>query len=102
MVAKTRLYLVVDGMLHGTGVRDEYGEGYVELESLELTPLFIARIREWKENYEEQHFAGYNNKKKAEALDDEGILIAKALKKELPDSKLSYFSDATGAKYQIE
>ena len=27
-------YLILDGMVSGTGIRDEYGEGYIDPESL--------------------------------------------------------------------
>lgn len=88
-------YLVVDGMLHGTGVRDYYGGGYVQPELLDVSSRLKERLRSWLIKYEEEHYNNYSNKEKIDELDLEGINIAKALKEELQDCKISYYSNAS-------
>ncbi|HTN46577.1 MAG TPA: hypothetical protein VL098_09535 [Flavipsychrobacter sp.] len=44
--------------------------------------------------YEYEHYNGYENIEKLNHLDDEGIEIAKMIKRELGDVKIEYFSDA--------
>ena len=88
-------YLIIDGALSGTGVRDKYETGDVELVSLELTDELIERISNWLHAYEEEHYAGFKDLEKVESLDQEGVAIAKSVKNELGDVKVEYLSDAT-------
>jgi hypothetical protein len=86
-------YLVVDGMLHGTGIRDKNEGGYVKLETLNLPDVLNARIKEWLLKYEEEHYNGYLNSQNIEALDLLGIEIAKQVQA-VVGPKVTYFSNA--------
>ena len=94
-------YLVIDGMLSGTGIRDPYETGYIKPEELGLSDGVVMRLREWLGRYADQHFEGYADKSVVADLDLEGVEISKQIKSELPNSKVSYFSDALMAKYDI-
>lgn len=87
-------YLVVDGNLHGTGIRDYYNGGYIEPETLGLDLEIIQRIYKWVCLYEDEHYNNFENKNIIKQLDDEGKEIAVLIKKELKGSKVSYFSSA--------
>lgn len=94
-------YLVVDGMLHGTGIRDHYEGGYIEPESLGISSTLIEKLNKWLKKYEEEHYDGYNNKVLIQELDKEGIEISKAIKDELGECKISYFSSANLSKHEV-
>lgn len=94
-------YLVIDGMLNGTGIRDPYETGYIEPEKLGLSDGVIKKLRDWLRRYANQHFEGYSDKRVVAVLDLEGIEISKLIKNELPESKISYFSDALMSKIDI-
>ncbi len=87
-------YIVVDGMLSGTGIRDTVVGGSIEPNDLGLSLELIAHIREWLKRYEEEHFAGLVDRIELDALDQEGIEISQSLQLELPKSKVSYYSHA--------
>ncbi len=92
-------YLVVDGMLGGTGIREKYGSGFLELSELRLSLKLIRQIIIWVEKYESEHYLGFFDVGAVETLDREGIEISWALKRELlemgEDSKIEYISAAT-------
>lgn len=94
-------YLVVDGMINGTGVRDQYDGGYIDPELLGISPTLIARLHNWLKKYEEEHYAGYINQILIQELDKEGVEISKAIKAELKDCKISYYSNANLSKLQV-
>lgn len=87
-------YLIVDAEINGTGIRDKYESGFVSLEDLGLTIHLINRIKNWLLSYENEHFSGYLNNNIIDELDLEGKSIAEAIKYELVDVRLEYFSDA--------
>ncbi|TWP22631.1 hypothetical protein ETU10_10520 [Apibacter muscae] len=87
-------YLIVDANLGGTGIRDTYNGGYIELNSLSLSEVLKRKINNWLKNYHEEHYKGYLNLITIENLDKEGIKLAKDIKKELGEVKVEYFSDA--------
>lgn len=87
-------YLVVDGELSGTGIRDAVEGGYIELDDLGLSDDLAHRIRDWQSRYELCHFSGYRDPLVVEALDKEGKEIAHAVQTFLPESKVDYYSDA--------
>lgn len=91
----TMRYLTVDGMLSGTGIRDSVEGGYLNLEELGLSDQLVDRIFVWLSDYEDAHFMQYEDQLRVEKLDKEGIEICTILKKEIPDSKIEYFSSAT-------
>ncbi len=87
-------YLVIDGYLNGTGIRDKY-EGYIPLSELNLSAALSERIELWLQKYWNEFYANYPKKDKVANLDAEGVEITRAVSRELPeDYKLEYFSDA--------
>lgn len=94
-------YIIVDAALHGTGIRDYYGGGYIEPERLNLDSGLIKRVNDWLIRYENEHYNGFSNKKLVEDLDCEGISIARIIKDVLSDVKIDYFSTAKMIKEEI-
>lgn len=90
----TELSLLIDGMLLGTGVRDAANGGYVDPHEVGLSDGLGRRIGAWLAAYEDAHFHQYDDKAKIEALDREGLEIARAVRLELPEAKVGYFSNA--------
>ena len=87
-------YLIVDGMLSGTGVRDAISGGYVELADLELPPNVVEVIASWLARYETAHHQQFNDSREVEALDEIGLELCDHLARELPGNKIGYFSAA--------
>ena len=87
-------YLIVDGCLSGTGIRDKYLGGYVNPVLLGLSSIFIKKLDSWLKNYEDEFYNQYINTERVKDLDKEGEDIALLLKKELANSKIEYYSDA--------
>jgi hypothetical protein len=87
-------YLVVDASLNGTGIRDKYKGGYIDLEDLHLSLTTCERIRKWLLQYENEHYMGFQNAMLINELDKQGKEIARTVKSEMPDIKIEYFSDA--------
>ena len=87
-------FLIVDGCLRGTGIRDKYQGGYINPVSLGLSSIFIKKLDFWLKNYEDEFYNQYTNTEWVKELDKEGENIALLLKKELVNSKIEYYSDA--------
>ncbi|ELV7526254.1 hypothetical protein QMU91_002485 [Flavobacterium psychrophilum] len=87
-------YIILDGYLNGTGIRDGAEGGYIELEILNLSSILTKRIRDWIFKYENEFYNGYSDEKKVEELDNEGQELVFLLKKELLNTKIEYYSDA--------
>ena len=87
-------YLIIDGMLHGTGIRDGNTGGYIEPDKLELSKPLIARLGKWLLEYEDEHYNEFSNQKIVAKLDNEGQKISALIKSELIDVKVDYFSNA--------
>lgn len=86
--------LIVDGYLNGTGIRDKYNGGYVDLDDLRLSQSLVSRIKNWLLRYWDEFYNQYDNEEKIRVLDDEGLTIAYCLQKELLEAEVEYFSDA--------
>jgi hypothetical protein len=87
-------YLIVDGMLSGTGVRDAVSGGYVDLAELGLSPNTMKVIASWLARYEAVHYQHFNDLQEIKALDDVGLELRNRLARELPENKIGYFSAA--------
>jgi hypothetical protein len=87
-------YLMIDGMLSGTGVRDAVDGGYVELAELGLSPNFLDIFAIWLARYETAHYKQFDDPREVEALDSIGLELCDLLAQELPESKIEYFSAA--------
>lgn len=87
-------YLIVDGMLSGTGVRDAVNGGFIKLSDLEITEELKLRISNWLAKYENAHYYQFENEEEVLSLDKEGIEIQRLLKTELSDTKVEYYSNA--------
>ena len=88
-------YLIIDGYLNGTGIRDKYESDYITLSELNLSTALSERIEMWLQNYWNEFYANYPDKDKVADLDAEGVEITRAVAREMPDDyKLEYFSDA--------
>jgi hypothetical protein len=88
------LSLIVDGMLSGTGIRDAVAGGYLEPEEIGVSKSLRSQIDLWLERYEDAHFHQYENHLVNEALDSEGLEIARKLSAELPSANVRYYSNA--------
>ena len=87
-------HLIVDGMLSGTGIRDGDHGGYLEISAIGVSSVLAGRISEWLERYENAHFFQFENTVENELLDKQGVEIARLLKAEFPDARVTYFSNA--------
>lgn len=89
-------YLVVDGELSGTGIRDKYADeyGYIDPKALNLSQSLITQIEKWQKAYEQVHFNDYNDENLIIELDNEGVDIAKKIINELKNVKVEYYSNA--------
>lgn len=90
----TYRYLLIDGMLSGTGVRDATSGGYIQLEDLGLSELLIRQVRSWLSRYEDAHYRNFDCPLLVEQIDQQGAEIAKRIKSELPGTKVGYYSHA--------
>jgi hypothetical protein len=87
-------YLIVDGMVSGTGIRNQYESEYIEPKSLGLSADVIEKLNKWHERYKQEFYNNYADKIKVQKLDEEGIKISEDIFNELENCKMSYFSDA--------
>lgn len=88
------IYITVDGMFSGTGIRDSIEGGYLKPDQLGLTGHLVNKITNWLNSYEEAHYMQYEDEFQVECLDNEGMEICKMIKAEIPDSRIEYFSSA--------
>ncbi len=95
------LYLVVDGMLSGTGVRDAVEGGYLVPGGLGVSNQLTARIAAWLARYEDAHYHQFEDKAAIAALDAEGVAICRLLRAEIPEAKIDYFSAAEMRKLTV-
>jgi hypothetical protein len=86
-------YLIIDGMLNGTGIRDKYNGGYLYPEDLNLNASTVELLNKWLVEYEIEYYKEYNDAIKINVLDSKGIEIANIIKVEL-NCKVEYYSDA--------
>ncbi|MBS1660273.1 MAG: hypothetical protein JST68_04400 [Bacteroidetes bacterium] len=93
-------YLVIDGMLNGTGIRDYYEGGYINPADLNLSPGLLQLINEWLLKYWDASYLNYNDMSLVDALDAEGERIARLVEGEL-GGKVWYYSDATQQKKML-
>ena len=95
------LYLVLDGMVSGTGVRDAFEGGYLSLSSLGISANLQERISTWLSEYQALHFTSFSNADEVARLDEEGVAMGRQILAELPGSKVEYFSAAKMIKIPI-
>ncbi|MCB2154253.1 hypothetical protein KQI84_05160 [bacterium] len=88
------IYLTIDGMSSGTGIRDSVTSEYLEPEALHLSDAVRGRLEHWLGEYRELHMRNYADAGERDRLDEEGLAIARIIKGEIPGSKVNYFSDA--------
>ena len=81
-------YLTVDGYFDGTGIRDAANGGYLEHDEVGISPDLSKRIDVWLEQYWKEFIKGFPDRDKVVELDEEGIRIARRLKKEFPEDKI--------------
>lgn len=97
----TTRYVTIDGMLSGTGIRDSVAGGYLEPLQLGLSDVLVERIGRWLAEYENAHYAGFEDRAETEVLDKEGISISVEVQRELPQSKVEYYSHALQTKLSV-
>jgi hypothetical protein len=95
------LSLIVDGMLSGTGIRDAVAGGYLDPDEIGVSNSLSVQISKWLERYEDAHYHQYENSAVNEALDSEGIEIAKKLALEISSANVRYFSNAKLEEIQL-
>lgn len=93
-------YLVIDGTLNGTGLRDYYEGGYIDPLELNLSPELVTLHKSWLLKYWDAFYTGYSDSNLVEALDAEGMKIAQLIQKEL-GVKVCYYSDANQQRIPI-
>jgi hypothetical protein len=86
-------YLIIDGMLSGTGVRDPFNGGYLDPNEAGFSPELVRRIEKWVSDYETAHYRQFNDEAENQRLDQEGIEIARQAQAQLPETKVEYFSN---------
>jgi hypothetical protein len=91
----TKRNLIIDGMLSGTGIRDTIAGGYLDPSEIGISDDLANRLKKWLSDYEDAHYYQFGDKAKNEALDQEGIAIARQIRTELPGTLVEYFSNAT-------
>jgi hypothetical protein len=94
-------YLTVDGMLSGTGIRGSVAGGYLEPTQLDLSQSLASQITSWLAQYEDGHYAGFGDTVEVAKLDAEGIRIAQQIQRELPQTKVEYYSHAQTVKLPV-
>ena len=95
-------YLIVDGMLSGTGIRDGVEGGYIRPTELGLSMDLAKNIADWVSAYENAHFAEFADLGEVAKLDAQGMALCKRLMGELPDSKIEYYSSAKLQKFRMD
>ena len=80
-------YLTVDGYFDGTGIRDAANGGYLEHDEVGISPDLSKRIDVWLEQYWKEFIKGFPDRDKVVELDEEGIRIARRLKKKKKKKK---------------
>jgi hypothetical protein len=88
-------YLIIDGFVSGTGIRNYYEGGYAEPSTLALSQETVQRLEAWLSAYKNEHYSGFPDEEKVKKLDEEGKKIALLIREELRDSKIRYCSAAT-------
>lgn len=86
--------IIIDGMLHGTGIRDKLEGGYLAPLDIGLPEAITLKINHWLLEYEEEHYNGFSNKRNTERLDYKGIEIARKIRDELSELRVFYYSNA--------
>ena len=87
-------YLTVDGMVSGTGIRDQYESEYIEPKLLGISADLVEKLNKWHKRYKQEFYKKYADKIKIQQLDNEGVEISEAISNQLENCKVSYFSDA--------
>ncbi len=88
-------YMVFDGQLEGTGLRDYYEGGYIEPRSLGLSPDLVKKISDWVSNYQNTLLRQFYDEEEVRTLDKEGIELIHLIKEQYPERKINYYSAAT-------
>jgi hypothetical protein len=94
-------YIIIDAALNGTGIRNEYDGGFIIPENIGLSKAIITKLTYWLHSYEQEIYAGYENIDNIKKLDEMGKIIAREIKNEKKDIKVSYLSNATMQKVLI-
>jgi len=94
------IYIVVDATLNCTGIRDGANGGFLD-PSDALSPGLLIRLANWLAEYETEHYRGFKNESRIQKLDQEGKEIAIAIRQEIPDTKIAYYSDASGIEEEL-
>lgn len=87
-------YLVVDGNLSGTGIRDAVEGGWLTAPALGISERLDDEISAWQKRYELAHFRTYTDLKEVAKLDANGLALRQKLAEELSQAKVQYFSSA--------
>lgn len=95
-------YLVVNGLMSGTGIKDPHSEIDPSPQELGLSSHVISLIEQWLKRYADAMMDGYKNKKENERLDQEGIEIARAVRSELLETKVEYYSDVLSKRILLD
>lgn len=89
-------YILIDGLLNGTGIRLKYEGGYISPELIGLSNTLCKELAEWLFAYANEHYKGYGDTYAIIKLDEWGLELAKKIKAEVSGNsyQVGYFSDA--------
>lgn len=96
------IYLTIDGCISGTGIRNAVSGGFIDPHSLSVSAGLTEQIEQWVKDYEQAHYRQFDDEQENERLDAQGLAIRSQLTKEIPDSKIDYFSESKMRKMHSE
>ena len=94
-------YFIVVGTLSTTGILDGANGDYLEPDEIGISVELTLRLANWIAEYDAEHYRGFKNESRVQELDKEGKEIAIAIRQEIPDTKIAYFSDARMIKEEL-
>lgn len=87
-------YLIVDGYLNGTGIRDKITGGYLSHLELDISATLSRKIDIWLKKYWNEFYTQYAHSDIITILDEEGKQLAREFQMGLTDANIEYYSDA--------
>lgn len=88
------MQLLIDGMLSGTGIRDRINGGYIDPEALGLSSPLVDDLRTWLSQYEDAHYAGFDDPEIVSTLDQGGVALTDRIARERTSDEVGYYSNA--------
>ena len=89
-------YFIIEVTIGCTGIRDgaDRDGSYLEPDEIGLSAGLSLRLANWQAEYEAEFYRNFADKSRSQRLDQEGKEIAIAIRQEIPDVKIAYWSSA--------